>query len=97
MALRAMALAYAGRTAEATAEGEQASETQPPAEKVAGPYSRYLLARIYLLAGEPEKAMDRIEEILKVPDFFSPAWIRIDPTLAGLKRSARYREVVGPR
>jgi hypothetical protein len=64
---------------------------------VAGPYSRYLLARIYLLAGEPEKAMDRIEEILKVPDFFSPAWIRIDPTLAGLKRSARYREVVGPR
>ena len=39
--------------------------------------------------------MDRVEEMLQVPDFFSPAWIRIDPTLAGLRRSARYREVLG--
>ncbi|MGH7525387.1 MAG: protein kinase domain-containing protein [Gemmatimonadales bacterium] len=94
MALRAMSLAYAGRIAEAVAEGERANEVQPLSQAMAGPYTRYLLARIYLLAGEPEKAIDRIEPILRVPDYFSPAWIGIDPTLAGLKRSARYREVV---
>ena len=93
--LRAMALAYAGRTSEAIAEGERANEQLSPTELVAGPYGRYLMARIYLLAREPEKAMDWIEALLKTPDFFSRAWIRIDPTLAGLKRSARYREVVG--
>ena len=95
VALRAMSLAYAGRIAEAIAEGERSNALQPPGEFVAGPYTRYLLARIYLLAGEPEKAMDRIEAIGQVPSYFSPGWIRIDPTLAGLERSKRYREVVG--
>lgn len=95
LALRAMSLAYAGRMAEAIAEGERSNEIQPPGESAAGPYSRYLLARIYLLAGKPEKAMDGIEAMLRVPDYFTPAWIRIDPTVAGLKRSARYHEVVG--
>ncbi len=87
MALRAMSLAYAGRITEAIADGEQAIAAQPLMESVAGPYSRYLLARVYLLAGEPGKARDRLESILRVPQYFSPAWIRIDPTLRGLHQS----------
>jgi serine/threonine-protein kinase len=86
VALRAMSLAYAGRIADAIAEGERSNELQPPVEYIAGPYSRYLLARIYLLAKQPEKALDRIEAIRQVPNYFSPAWVRIDPTLAGLQR-----------
>ena len=95
MALRALALAYAGRLSEAIAEGEKSNQIQLPGEKVAGPYSRYLMARIHLLAGDPEKALDRIEQVLRVPDYVRPAWIRVDPTLAGLRRSPRYGRIVG--
>jgi serine/threonine-protein kinase len=95
VALRALALAYAGSMPRAIAEGERSNEIQLPGEKIAGPYSRYLLARIYLLAGEPDKALDRIEQVLRVPDYVRPAWIRIDPTLASLKRSQRYGQIVG--
>jgi hypothetical protein len=93
--LRAMGLAYAGRLPEAVAEGERANLMQLPGERSAGPYTRYILGRIYLMAGEPEKAMSRIEQALRVPDFVRPAWIRIDPALAGLKRSARYSSIIG--
>ncbi|HEY8256401.1 MAG TPA: protein kinase [Gemmatimonadales bacterium] len=95
LALRAMSLAYAGRISEAVGDGERSNLIQIPGEKVAGPYTRYLLARIYLLAGEPEKALNRVEQMLRVPDYIKPAWIRIDPTLAGLRRSSRYTMIVG--
>ncbi len=95
MVLRAMALAYADRLPEAVAQGERANLIQLPGERVAGPYTRYLLGRIYLMAGEPERAMSRIEQALRVPDFLRPAWIRIDPTLAGLRRSTRYSSIIG--
>ncbi|MGH7512390.1 MAG: protein kinase domain-containing protein [Gemmatimonadales bacterium] len=95
LALRAMSLAYAGRRDDAIAEGERSNEIQPLGERVAGPYTRYLLTRIYLLAGQPDKAMERIEAMLRVPDLITASWVRIDPTLARLRESARYREVVG--
>jgi hypothetical protein len=90
-----MGLAYAGRLPEAVAEGERANLIQIPGERSTGPYTRYILGRIYLLAGEPDKAMSRIEQALRVPDFLRPAWIRIDPTLAGLRRSPRYASIIG--
>jgi len=39
--------------------------------------------------------VDRIEQVLRVPDYVRPAWIRVDPTLAGLRRSPRYGRIVG--
>ena len=45
-----------------------------------GPYFQHQLARIYLLVGEPEKALDQFEPLLKIPYYLSPGWLRIDPT-----------------
>jgi hypothetical protein len=41
--------------------------------------------RIYLLVGEREKALDRLEPLLKVPYYLSPGWLKIDPTFAPLR------------
>jgi hypothetical protein len=44
-----------------------------------GPYIQHQLVRIYLLIGEPERALDQLEPLLSFPYFLSPDWLRIDP------------------
>jgi hypothetical protein len=50
--------------------------------------------RIYLLVGEPEKALDQLEPLLKIPYLLSPGWLRIDPTFAPLKGNPRFERLV---
>jgi hypothetical protein len=57
----------------------------------------HLLARIYLLVGEREKALDLIERLLKIPYFLSPGWLRIDPTFAPLKGTPRFEKLIARR
>jgi tetratricopeptide (TPR) repeat protein len=73
-----VALAYLGRRAEAIREGERgvAFNTKAP---LGHPYNDLQLAHIYLLVGEPEKALDRLEAVLKIPNSFSPGWSRSTP------------------
>jgi hypothetical protein len=52
------------------------------------------LARIYLLVGEPEKALDQLEPLLKMPYYLSPGWLRIDPTFAPLKGNPRFERLI---
>ena len=44
------------------------------------PVHQLQLVRIYLLTGEPEKALDLLEPLLKIPFYLSPGWLRVDPT-----------------
>ena len=61
-----LALAYLGRKAEAVAEGEKGVALLPiAADAYSGPYVQHQLVRIYLLVGEPEKALDRLEPLLE--------------------------------
>jgi hypothetical protein len=53
-------------------------------DRFSRPYNEWQLARIHLLVGEPEKALDRLEALLKVPCSLSPGWLKIDPTFAPL-------------
>jgi hypothetical protein len=53
--------------------------------------------RIYLLAGEPEKALDRLEPLLRKPINNSPGWLRIDPTFAPLKGNPRFERLASGR
>ena len=65
---RGVALAYLGRKAEAIAEGEKAVALQPiTTDTYLGPYIQHQLVRIYIEAGEPEKALDRLEPLLRMP------------------------------
>jgi len=63
-------------------------------DKYNGPYYQHQLARIYLMVGEPEKALDALAPLLKIPYYLSPGWLRIDPTFASLRGNHRYDEMV---
>ncbi len=89
--MRGLALAYLGRKDEAMREGERGIEMLPISrDAYSGPYMQHQLARIYLIVGEKEKALDRIEQFLNVPYFVSPAWMSIDPNFAPLKGHSRF-------
>ena len=90
-----MALGYLGRKAEAIAQGEKGVALLPIAKDgYSGPYLQHQLVRIYLLVGEPEKALDRLEPLLKVPYYLSPGWLRVDPNFEPLRNNPRFRKLV---
>jgi serine/threonine-protein kinase len=91
-ALQGLTLAYLGRKSDAIAEGKRGVTLGR--EAVFGPYYQHLLARTYLLVGEPEKALDQLEPLLKIPYYLSPGWLRIDPTFAPLKGNPRFERLI---
>ncbi len=94
-AYRGMALAYLGRKAEAIREGEHAVALMPIGrDALIGAYLQHQLVRIYLLVGEPEKALDQLEPLLRMPYHLSPGWLWIDPTFASLRGNPRFERLV---
>jgi TolB-like protein/tetratricopeptide (TPR) repeat protein len=97
-AFRGLAVAYLGRKAEAIEEGERAVALWPISrDAYTGPYLQHQLVRIYLLVGEPGKALDQLEPLLKMPYYLSPGWLRIDPTFAPLRGNPRFERLVGAK
>ena len=93
--LLGVVLALLGRKAEAVAEGERAV-AQLPVERDAytGPYIQHQLVRVYILVGEPEKALDRLEPLLRIPYYLSPGWLSIDPTFDPIRQHPRFQRLV---
>jgi TolB-like protein/Flp pilus assembly protein TadD len=95
MAFLGLALAYLGRNAEAVKEGERAVALWPTSRDGSiGPYLQHQLARIYTVVGQPDKAVDQLEALLKTPYFLSPAWLRIDPNFESLRGNPRFQKLV---
>jgi serine/threonine-protein kinase len=91
-----VALAYLGRRADAIEAGERARQLLPISRDAEdGPYQQHQLARIYVLLGEPERALDQLEPLLKIPYYLSPGWLRIDPTFAPLRGNPRFERLAG--
>ena len=55
---------------------------------------RYLLARIHLLAGDADTAIDQLEYLLKHPSRYSAGWLRINPTFVSLRPNPRFQRLV---
>jgi tetratricopeptide (TPR) repeat protein len=92
--LQGVALAYAGRKAEAMKLGEHAVGLKPISKDAyLGAYIQWQLVRIYLLVGEPEKALDQLEALLKVPNNLTPAWLRIDPNFDPVRKNPRFEKL----
>ncbi|MGH7514979.1 MAG: protein kinase domain-containing protein [Gemmatimonadales bacterium] len=89
------ALAYLGRKDEAVREGRKAVELAPVSKDAyGGAYDQHQLARIYILVGEPDKALDQLEPLLKIPYYLTPAWLRIDPAFDPLRKDPRFQRLV---
>jgi eukaryotic-like serine/threonine-protein kinase len=94
-ALLGLALAYLGRKEEAVREGLRSVELMPVAkDTLSGVYDLHVLVRTYILVGEPEKALDSLEPLLKMPSFVSPGWLRIDPNFDPLRGNPRFQKLV---
>ncbi len=91
-----VALAYLGRKAEAIREGQRAVELVPVASNAqSGAYYQHQLARIYILIGEPDRAIDILEQLLKRPYYLSPGWLRVDPTFDPIRSHPRFKRLAG--
>ncbi|HEX9754603.1 MAG TPA: protein kinase [Gemmatimonadales bacterium] len=94
--LNGLALAYMGRKDEAIAEGERGVALLPITRDArSGTYYQHQLVRIYLMVGEQEKALDKLEPLLRVPYYLSPGWLRIDPAFQVLKGNPRFERLLG--
>lgn len=93
----ALGIAYAGlgRKQEAIAAGRKAVELLPVSRDAYRGYHRELdLARIHLMVGEQDDAMDGIEQLLSMPGLLTAAWLRRDPTWNPLRHHPRFKRIV---
>jgi tetratricopeptide (TPR) repeat protein len=91
-----LSLGYLGRKEQAIQEGERAVALVPVSKDTfQGSYLQHQLARIYTLVGEPEKAIDQLEKLLKNPYFLTPGWLKIDPNFDPLRGNPRFQKLAG--
>jgi len=92
--VRALLLATLGRKTEAVSAGEQGMAlAREQWTATNGPYLQHQLARVYMLVGQKDKALDQLEPLLKMPYYLSPAWLRIDPAFAPLRGEPRFERL----
>jgi tetratricopeptide (TPR) repeat protein len=89
------ALALAGQNEEAIRAGERSLALRETAlDAVNGPYYKYQVARIFIQAGQYDRALDLIEPLLSMPGDITPGWLRIDPIFTPLRAHARFERLI---
>jgi hypothetical protein len=89
-----LALAYMGRSVDAIREGERGLALVPISKgSMARADLQHHLARVYVLVGEPEKALDLLEPVLKT-HYLSPGQYKIDPAFAPLRGHRRFERLL---
>jgi TolB-like protein/DNA-binding SARP family transcriptional activator/Flp pilus assembly protein TadD len=96
----ALGLAYAGlgRKQQAIQEGQRGVDLRPISKDTyQGYYREWDLARIYVMVGEYDAAVDRLAYLVSIPGYLTPAWLRIDPTWDSLRGHPRFQRLVAQR
>jgi serine/threonine-protein kinase len=90
------ALAYAGRKDDAVRQAKLAAEKLPISKDAyQGAYIQHQVARIHIIVGEPDKALDQLEPLLRLPYYLTPRWLGIDPEFEPLRGNPRFRRLLG--
>ena len=94
-AILGLAYAHTGRHADAVRAAERAVALLPISrDAVSGPYLQSDLARVYVAANQPGKAIDVLERLLEVrSSWVSPAELQADPVWAPLRSHPRFQEL----
>jgi TolB-like protein/Flp pilus assembly protein TadD len=91
-------LAYLGHDREAIREADRAVALTPTSkDALNGPPLVYMQAGTYVVAGQSDRAVERLEWLLGVPSALSSAWLKIDPTFAPLRGNPRFERLVDGR
>jgi eukaryotic-like serine/threonine-protein kinase len=90
IALHGLGLAYAGRYDQAVAEALRAEAERPKDQNSQTSYVRYAVARIFVLAGRPDDAIDRLEALASEPGLRAAGLFRIDPNFDPIRHHPRF-------
>jgi serine/threonine protein kinase/tetratricopeptide (TPR) repeat protein len=96
-----LAYAYLGQKSEAIQEGNRAAELNPVSKDAAlGPPYVLNLARIYVVIGENEEAINQLEYLLSIPSsefiwqFVSISLLCLDPQWDPLRENSRFQSLL---
>ncbi len=92
-----LGIAYAGlgRKQDAIREGELAVELCPVSkDAMKGPHRIEDLARIYVMVGDFDAAIDQIEYLLSIPSELSIPLLRLDPAWAPLRSHSHFQKLI---
>ena len=91
-----IALAGLGQKEQAVREGRRAVDLLPVRrDALDGPFRVRDLARIHLMVGDHEAALDGLEALFALPvgNPLSAPWLRLDPIWAPLRGHSRFRRL----
>jgi len=95
-ALLGVSLAFLGRRDEAVRQAERAVELVPIAKDAyIGPYLQLQLARVHMMVGSKDRAVELLKPLVEVPNNLSKAWLRVDPTFDPLRSHPGFQALVG--
>ncbi len=87
--------AMLGRTQEAIAAGRRGVELLPiAADALDGPLLATNLAVIYAQSGEPELALEELEQVVRLPGGPTPGTLRIEPQWDSLREDPRFQKLL---
>ena len=90
----ALAYSHLGRHAQVIRAGERAaSRLRIERDAVSGPFVLGYLARVHLMAGQPEQAIAIPERLSRLPAWVSPAELRADPLWDPLRGHPRFQRL----
>ena len=90
-----LALAGLGRNDEAVRQGREAVRLMPPwKDAVDGSTIVVRLARIYVMVGDYDAALEQIERALSIPSLLSVPFLRIDPMWDPLRNDVRFQALL---